>query len=295
MPFSDDVLTRLDADAALIIARYPRPRSALIPLLHLLQSEEGFVSADGIGYCAAKFGLTEAEVTAVVSFYTMYKRRPVGDYHVGVCTNTLCAIMGGDQIFDELREHLDVGNDETTPDGKIILEHVECNAACDYAPVVMVNWEFFDNMTPGSARQLVDDLQAGNPVSPTRGPSRLCTWREMSRILAGFNDGQATDGPAAGPASLVGLKIAQEHGWTAPSPDRDETASDETANGGTSSGGTSSADAGSAAGTTGDPKAGPGGTAGSGPPGAGVSPADAANPRPGRGLGKSPRSGKEPQ
>ena len=142
-------------------AKYPRPRSALLPLLHLVQSEEGYVSADGIEYCAAKFGLTEAEVTAVVSFYTMYKRRPVGDYHVGVCTNTLCAIMGGDQIFAELSEHLGVGNDETTPDGKVVLEHVECNAACDYAPVVMVNWEFFDNMTPESARQLVDDLRAG--------------------------------------------------------------------------------------------------------------------------------------
>jgi NADH-quinone oxidoreductase subunit E len=218
MPFSDDVLARLDADAAQIIARYPRPRSALLPLLHLVQSEEGYVSEDGIAYCAAKFGLTEAEVTAVVSFYTMYKRRPVGEYHVGVCTNTLCAIMGGDQIFAELKDHLGVGNDETTPDGKVQLEHVECNAACDYAPVVMVNWEFFDNQTPDSARQLVDDLRAGNPVSPTRGPARLATWREASRILAGFGDGQATDGPQAGPASLVGLELAKEHGWRAPAP-----------------------------------------------------------------------------
>jgi NADH-quinone oxidoreductase subunit E len=223
MPFSDDVLARLDADAAQIIGKYPRPRSALLPLLHLVQSEEGFVSADGIGYCAAKFGLSEAEVTAVVTFYTMYKRRPVGDYHVGVCTNTLCAVMGGDQIFAELAGHLGVGNDETTPDGKVILEHIECNAACDYAPVVMVNWEFFDNMTPQSARQLVDDLRAGNQVRPARGPGRLCTWREASRILAGFNDDQATDGPAAGPASLVGLKIAKEHGWTAPAPMQGET------------------------------------------------------------------------
>jgi NADH-quinone oxidoreductase subunit E len=215
MPFTEDVLARLDADAAQIIGRYPRPRSALLPLLHLVQSEEGFVSADGIGYCAAKLGLTDAEVTGVVSFYTMYRRRPGGDYNVGVCTNTLCAIMGGDQIYADLKEHL---GEETTADAKVSLEHVECNAACDYAPVVMVNWEFFDNMTPGSARQLVDDLRAGTHVSPTRGPSRLCTWREASRILAGFNDGQATDGPSAGPASLVGLKIAKEQGWKAPTP-----------------------------------------------------------------------------
>ncbi len=149
MPFSDDVLARLDADAAQIIARYPQPRSALLPLLHLVQAEEGYVSADGIAFCAEMLGLTEAEVAAVATFYTMYKRRPVGDYHVGVCTNTLCAVMGGDAIFAELKEHLGVGNDETTPDGKVTLEHIECNAACDYAPVVMVNWEFFDNHDPG--------------------------------------------------------------------------------------------------------------------------------------------------
>jgi NADH-quinone oxidoreductase subunit E len=224
MPLTDETRARLDAAAVEIIARYPRSRSALMPLLHLLQAEEGYISADGIDFCASKLGLEAAEVAAVVSFYTMYKRRPVGEYDVGVCTNTLCAIMGGDQIFAELQEHLGVGDDETTADGKIILEHLECNAACDYAPVVMVNWEFFDNMTPGSARQLVDDLREGKDVRPTRGPRRLCTWREASRILAGYPDGRATEGPAAGAASLVGLKIAKERGWTAPEPaPREET------------------------------------------------------------------------
>ena len=218
MPFSDDVLERLDADAAQIISLYPGSRSALLPLLHLVQAEEGYVSQDGIEYCADKLGLTETEVTGVVSFYTMYKRRPVGTYHVGVCTNTVCAVMGGNQILAELREHLGVGEDGATQDGQVSLEHVECNAACEYAPVIMVNWEFFDNMTPQSARRLADDLRAGNTVTPTRGPGRLVTWREAARILAGFNDDQATDGPAAGPADLVGLEIAKEHGWTAPEP-----------------------------------------------------------------------------
>jgi hypothetical protein len=130
---------------------------------------------------------------------------------------------------------------------------------------MMVNWEFFDNMTPESARRLVDDLQAGNQVSPTRGPGRLCTWREAARILAGFNDDQATDGPAAGPASLVGLRIAREHDWTAPEP----------------------------AGVSGeaDELAGAGRSAGSGPAGSGVSPADAASPMP----GKSPARGETPE
>jgi NADH-quinone oxidoreductase subunit E len=130
--------------------------------------------------------------------------------------------MGGDAIFEALKEHLDIGNDETTPDGRVTLEHIECNAACDYAPVVMVNWEFFDNQTVQSAKDLVDRLRtadrsdpAGLPI-PTRG-GRLCTWREAERILAGFLDDRADEGPAAGPASLVGLRIARESGDQAPS------------------------------------------------------------------------------
>ena len=218
MAFTEQERARLAERAAEIIARYPKPRSALLPLLHLVQATEGFVSTDGIAFCAEQLGLTEADVTGVVSFYTMYKRRPVGEYHVGVCTNTLCAIMGGDQILADLREHLGVADDQATPDGKVSLEHVECNAACDYAPVVMVNWEFFDNMTPGTARDLVDGLRSGAKITPPRGPDRLCTWREASRILAGFPDGRATQGPQAGPATLVGLEIAKEHGWTAPPP-----------------------------------------------------------------------------
>ncbi len=200
-----------------IIARYPDPRSALLPMLHHVQSREGYVTPEGIETCAAELGLTTVEVAAVVTFYSMYKRRPVGDYHVGVCTNTLCAVMGGDEIFTVLQEHLGVGNDETTADGRVTLEHIECNAACDYAPVLMVNWEFFDNQTPQSARELVDRLRAGEDVHSTRGP-RVCTWREAARVLAGFPDGGASEGPQAGPATLEGLRLAQEHGWTAPKP-----------------------------------------------------------------------------
>ncbi len=213
MALSDEQRAALAADSAGIIARYPRSRSALLPLLHLVQAEEGYISADGIAFCAAQLGLAEAEVTAVVSFYTMFKRRPVGQYHVGVCTNALCAVMGGDAILADLREHLSIGDDETTPDGRVSVEHVECNAACDYAPVVMVNWEFFDDMTPQRARDLVDDLRAGADVAPSRGAPRLCTWRQASRILAGFPDGQAAEGHTAGHASLAGLRIAKEHGW----------------------------------------------------------------------------------
>lgn len=207
------------AEAREIIARYPQPRSALLPMLHLCQAEEGYVTPDAIALCAEELGLTKAEVAAVATFYTMYKREPVGDYHVGVCTNTLCAVMGGDAIFAALKEHLGVGNDETTDDGKVTLEHIECNAACDFAPVVMVNWEFFDNQTPESARQLVDRLRAGDPPMPTRGAT-LCTWREAARVLAGFYDGRADEGPSAGPETLVGLKLARERGDSAPAIER---------------------------------------------------------------------------
>ncbi len=208
-----------------IAARYPEPRSGLLPMLHLVQSVEGRVTPEGIEACAEVLGLSAAEVNGVATFYTMYKRKPVGDYHVGVCTNTLCAVMGGDLIFERLKDHLGVGNDETTPEeegrASVTLEHIECNAACDYAPVMMVNWEFMDNMDPVSATQLVDDLRAGKEVRSTRGP-RICTWREAERVLAGFDDGLADEGPAAGPATLVGLQIARENNWRAPASGSDD-------------------------------------------------------------------------
>ena len=198
------------AEMRQIMSRYPQARSALLPMLHLAQSVQGYVTPEAIEVCAEELALTTAEVAAVATFYTMYKRRPIGDYHVGVCTNTLCAVMGGDAIFAALKDHLGVGNDETTPDGKVTIEHIECNAACDFAPVMMVNWEFFDNQTPQSARELVDNLRAGNPVTPTRGPGPVCTWREASRVLAGFPDGRASEGPSAGPASIIGLQTARD-------------------------------------------------------------------------------------
>jgi NADH-quinone oxidoreductase subunit E len=213
-----EVRERLVNDAQALIARYPQSRSALLPLLHLVQSEEGYVSADGIAFCAEQLGLSTAEVSAVSTFYTMYKDKPVGDYHVGVCTNTLCAVMGGDEIFATLKAHLAVGNDERTADDQgersLTLEHIECNAACDFAPVMTVNWEFFDNMTPTTAVQLVDDLLAGREVTPTRGPA-VCSFKQIERVLAGFEDerpGVVDAGGPAGPASLEGLKLARQRG-----------------------------------------------------------------------------------
>jgi len=203
-----------------IAGRYPQARSGLLPMLHLVQSSEGSVTAAGIEACADVLGLTPAEVSAVATFYTMYKRHRVGDFHVGVCTNTLCAVMGGDTIYRRLQEHLEVGPDEVAPKRQgdqytVSIEHVECNAACDYAPVVMVNWEFLDNQTPDGVVRTVEALRAGHPVTSTRGP-KICTWRQAERVLAGFEDGLVDEGPAAGQPSLAGLALSRAESDGAP-------------------------------------------------------------------------------
>ena len=207
MAYSTEQLAIMDS----IIVRYPRSRSAIMPLLHYVQSLAGYVTAEGIEKIAVKLDLATAEVQAVSTFYTQYKPEPVGEYHVGVCINTLCAVMGGDEIFAALSEHLGIGNHETTSDGKLSLERVECNAACDYAPVVMVNWEFYDNQNPQSVKNLVDSVRDGNPLAPTRGPNTLRTWKENSAVLAGLSDGLAGEGVSAGMASKLGLEISREN------------------------------------------------------------------------------------
>ena len=208
MSFANAELAVMDT----IIARYPKSRSAIMPLLHYVQSLDGYVTPRGIETIAEKLNLATAEVTAVSSFYTQYKREPVGEYHVGVCINTLCAVMGGDAIYASVCDHLGIKKGQTTPDGKVSLERIECNAACDYAPVVMVNWEFYDNQTPASVNDLVDAARKGNPPAPTRGPKQLRTWKQNSAVLAGIPDGLANEGVQAGAPSLLGLNIAKAQG-----------------------------------------------------------------------------------
>jgi NADH-quinone oxidoreductase subunit E len=198
-----------------IIARYPadRARSALLPLLHLVQSQDGYVSDAGHEFCAEILGLSKAEVAAVATFYTMYKRNPSGDWLVSVCTNTMCDVLGGGRVFEMLSEYLEVGHNETTADGSITLEHAECLAACDYGPVMTVNYEFYDQVTVEGALDVVTQLQQGKRPAPSRG-ARLCTLKEMSRQLAGYSDDrpEATADGVAGDATLRGLKLAQDNG-----------------------------------------------------------------------------------
>ncbi len=215
------------AAAAEIIARYPegRSRSALLPMLHLVQAEDGYVTPQGIAFCAETLGLTKAEVGAVATFYTMYKRRPVGEYLVSVCTNLSCQILGGEDVFARVSERLGVHHNETTEDGTFTLEHAECLAACDYAPVVTVNYEFFDNVTPDSAEELLEALARGERPLPTRG-APLCSFKEISRQLAGFRDprpeavgeGVAHPTPAMSPDSR-GTESAEAIRAAGPTPD----------------------------------------------------------------------------
>lgn len=224
--FGDDIV----AKAQELKGRYPESRSALLPMLHLVQSVQGYVSREGIAFCAEQLGLTEAEVSAVATFYTMYKRRPCGEHLVSVCTNTLCAALGGDAIYQKLAEHLGedgrpLGHEETAGEpgapGSITLEHAECLAACDLAPVLQVNYEFFDKQTPESALELVKALQRGEKPQPTRG-APLTSFREAELQLAGFFDDvsvsfeDAVNGPSATEETLRGARLANERGWTAP-------------------------------------------------------------------------------
>jgi len=212
---------RTRAEAADLVGRYPVARSALLPLLHLVQAEEGYVTQAGIDFCATTLDLTTAEVAAVASFYTMYKRTPCGQHLISVCTNTLCAALGGDAIYNTLSHHLGVGHEETsgTPGevGSITLETAECLAACDHAPVLQVNYEFYDNQTPDSALDLVTALQRGDKPHPTRG-APLTDFRSVEREIAGILDDLAerVAGPTGSVETLRGNELAEQTGQTAP-------------------------------------------------------------------------------
>lgn len=214
-----DAKTRAEADE--IIARYPHARSAVMPLLHLVQSVEGFVSKNGVAFIAGLLQIEESEVSGVATFYNMYKREPVGEHIVAVCTNTLCAALGGDAIYRALRDELGVDHEETAGEpgspGSVTLEHVECLACCDLGPVLTVNYEIFDNQTPESAVELVKALRRGERPNPTRGAA-LTDFKTAERQLAGFDDtlDELVDAPSAAPESLRGVQLAHDRGWTAP-------------------------------------------------------------------------------
>ena len=202
------------AEARELATRYPQRRSALLPMLHLVQSYEGSVTADGIELCADVLELTTAEVAAVATFYTMYKRHKTGEHHIGVCTNTACGLLGGDDIWKAITSDEDAGHDETTADGKFTFERIECQAACTHAPVVTFDWEFFDNATVEGVREAMAKLRRGEEVYSTRGP-KISGLAASERQLAGFDDDQV-HAKAIDDQMLAGLMRAREIGETLP-------------------------------------------------------------------------------
>lgn len=142
------------AEAREIIARYPHAKSALLPLLHLVQAQEGWISTDAMREIAGLLGIQPVEVLGTCSFYTMFKRDPVGRLVVSVCTNVSCYVNGGSELHDSLQQRY-------AEDPDVTVEEVECLAACDQAPVLQVNYEYHGALTPEVAEGLIDDYKAG--------------------------------------------------------------------------------------------------------------------------------------
>jgi NADH-quinone oxidoreductase subunit E len=144
-----------------IIGRYPVKRSALIPLLHLAQEQDGYLTEDAMEHVAELVGVTTAQVLGTASFYEMFKREPVGDYVVNVCTNISCMLRGGEELLEHLEARLGIHSGSTTADGKFTLEDVECIAACTEAPCLQVNYRYFHRVTHDQVDELLEDLRAG--------------------------------------------------------------------------------------------------------------------------------------
>lgn len=144
-----------------IIGRYPRARSATIPLLHLAQQQDGYVTNEAIRHIAELVGATPAEVFGTCTFYEMFKMEPVGKYVVNICGTLSCALMGADELLHHAEQRLGVKAGGTTPDGLFTLERAECQAACTEAPCLQVNYRYRYRVTPEQLDALIDDLAAG--------------------------------------------------------------------------------------------------------------------------------------
>jgi NADH-quinone oxidoreductase subunit E len=184
-----------------IIARYPRPKSALIPLLHLAQEQDGYVADDAMEHIAELLGITPAEVLGTCSFYEMFKREPVGDYLVNVCTNISCLLLGGEELLHHLEQRLGIKAGSTTPDGTFTLEDVECIAACTEAPCLQVNYRYFNQVTPEAADALIDDLRAGRRA--TEIPKHGTLARVRQQIPTDSRAGNAVPGQSSEPVWLA--------------------------------------------------------------------------------------------
>jgi NADH-quinone oxidoreductase subunit E len=187
VPLTESTLARVEE----LISRYPERRSALLPLLFLLQAEDGYVSPAGIGQVAGLLGLTKAEVAGVATFYSMFRRRPVGKYLVSVCRTLSCELRGSDEITEALCERLGVPPGGTDPSGMVTVEDVECLAACDGAPVLQVNTENYEGLDKRAALQLLERLLRDELPPPTLAADGAVTEPSTASLhwrLAGLGD-----------------------------------------------------------------------------------------------------------
>ena len=194
--WSDESRSRV----AEILSGYPEKRSAVMPLLYVSMIEHGYVTSDGMRQVGVLTGLSPAQVQSVASFYTMYKSEPVGNYLVGVCTSISCFLLGADDVLAAIEDESGVPDGESSEDGVFSVEHVECNGACGGAPVVLVNWEMVESVTPDKARELVKWLRDGRPD--------VVNTEEMQQLFGGERafdwgiqelEGAALPVPAFGP------------------------------------------------------------------------------------------------
>jgi NADH-quinone oxidoreductase subunit E len=162
MPFSDANLVR----ARELVARYPRAKSAVLPLAHLAQDQDGWLTNEAMEEIALLTGVTPAEVQGTCSFYTMFKRRPCGSLIVSVCTNVTCLVTGGPEILNALAARY--GDDDA-----VTVEEVECLAACGGAPALQVNYEYHEHMTPQAAETVVDEYKSGRRPARTISGTRV--------------------------------------------------------------------------------------------------------------------------
>ncbi|MDQ4005857.1 MAG: NAD(P)H-dependent oxidoreductase subunit E [Actinomycetota bacterium] len=172
-------------EAGRIVARYPEPRSALLPLLYLVQAEQGYVTREGMQEVAEILSLTTAEVEAVATYYTMFKKGPTGKWLISVCTNLSCALAGGRKLYERALEALGPGAATSTEDGAFTVEEVECLAACDAAPVVQINYCNYDRVGEEQLLQMLEQLRNDDVPSPSRGPAPV-PHADTARVLMGM-------------------------------------------------------------------------------------------------------------
>lgn len=184
-----------EALAVEMIARYPRPKSALIPLLHLVQEQDGYVTDDGLEHVANLVGVTPAEALGTCTFYEMLKRHPVGEYHVNICHGISCHLLGADDLLHHAEETLGVRQGSTTDDGKFTVEGVECIAACTEAPCLQINYRYVNKVTTDTLDQTLADLRSGARTDiPKHGTLALTRQKiEADRMAGASVPGVAID------------------------------------------------------------------------------------------------------